>query len=382
MNNKPLISIIIPCRNEGRYIGKCLDSIIAQDYPNPHPLPPPQVGREGGRGSIEVLVVDGMSEDGTREIVGKYTDMSLRGAVVTKQPQESNGLPRSFQSLAMTIKLLDDPKKITPAAFNLGIKDSKGRVIMIISAHATYEERYVSKCVKYLNEYNADNVGGRMVTLPRDNSFIGKAIVSVLSHPFGVGNSVFRVGARQPKWVDTVFGGCYKKEVFERIGFFNESLISSQDIEFNLRLKRAGGKTLFVPEIISYYYTRSDFKSFCKNNFRNGLWAILPFKFTKIMPVSLRHLIPFIFVLSLVGTGILSFFFLPFLWLFLFVIGSYSLTNIYFSIKIALKKKNIKYLFMMPFLFLSLHLGYGLGSIWGAIKLLVLKEVRRKGDMK
>ena len=107
-----LISIIIPCRNEKEFICKCLDSVIAQDYPNPHPLPPPQVGREGGRGSIEVLVVDGMSEDGTREIVGKYTDMSLRGAVVTKQPQESNGLPRSFQSLAMTIKLLDNPGKL------------------------------------------------------------------------------------------------------------------------------------------------------------------------------------------------------------------------------------------------------------------------------
>jgi len=131
MNNKPLISIIIPCRNEGRYIGKCLDSIIAQDYPNPHPLPPPQVGREGGRGSIEVLVVDGMSEDGTRDIIRSYT-------------QE-----HSF------IRLLDNPKKITPCALNTGIKNAQGEIIMRMDAHTTYEKNYISKCMKYLDEYNA-----------------------------------------------------------------------------------------------------------------------------------------------------------------------------------------------------------------------------------
>jgi len=376
MNNKPLISIIIPCRNEGRYIGKCLDSIIAQDYPNPHPLPPPQVGREGGRGSIEVLVVDGMSEDGTREIVGKYTDMSLRGAVVTKQPQESNGLPRSFQSLAMTLKLLDNPKKITPCALNIGIKNAQGEIIVRMDAHTTYEKNYISKCIKYLKEYNADNVGGIWKIVPRQDTLVGKAITFSLSHPFGVGNAYYRYVSKDLRWVDTVPFFCCKKEVFDKIGLFNENLPRGQDMEFNLRLKRAGLKTLLVPEIISYYYAHSNFKSFCKHNFVNGLWAILPFKFTRIMPVSLRHLVPFIFALSLLSSAILSFFLPFFRGLFLLITGSYSLTNIYFSIKIALRKKNIKYLFIMPIIFLSLHLGYGLGSIVGAIKLLLpVKEI-------
>ena len=361
----PFVSIIIPCRNEEKFIGKCLDSIIAQDYP---------------KDRLEVLVVDGMSEDGTREIVERYTDMSLRArslachceqseAISARDKLRNLGIATSLPALAMTLKLLDNPKKVTPCALNIGIKNAKGEIILWMSAHSRYEKDYISKCVKYLKEYDADNVGGVMITLPRDNAFIGKAIATVLSHPFGVGNSVFRTGAKEPKWVDTVFGGCYKKEVFEKIGLFNENLINSQDIEFNLRLKKAGGKILLHPDIVSYYYTRSDFKSFCKNNFRNGLWAILPFKFTKIIPVSLRHLVPLIFVLGLFGTGILSFFFLPLRWFFLDIMGLYALTNLYFSLKVALKKKSIKYLFVTPILFTCLHLGYGLGSVWGGVRL-------------
>ena len=329
-----MVSIIIPCRNEEKFIGRCLESIIAQDYP---------------RENFEVLVTDGMSEDGTREIIEKL----------------------KIQNSEFRIQLLDNPKKITPCAFNIGVKQSKGDIVMIISAHAAYEKDYVSKCVQYSKEYNADNVGGVMITLPQDDRFIGKAIATVLSHPFGVGNSVFRTGAKESKWVDTVFGGCYKREVFEKIGFFNENLARGQDMEFNLRLKKAGGKTLLVPEIVSYYYALSDLKSFCKHNFINGLWAILPFKFSKIMPVSFRHLVPLIFVLSLLGTGILSFPLPFFLCLFLGIIGLYLLTNLYFSLKVALKKKNIKYLIVMPILFAALHFGYGFGSIWGAIRLLL-----------
>ena len=332
-----LISIIIPCRNEKEFICKCLDSVIANDYP---------------KESLEILVVDGMSEDRTREILKDYAEKY------------------SF------IKVLDNPKRITPCALNIGIKNAQGEIIMRMDAHTTYEKNYVSKCIKYLKEYNADNVGGIWKIVPRQDTLVGKAITFSLSHPFGIGNAYYRYVSKDLRWVDTVPFFCCKKEVFDKIGLFNESLVGSQDMEFNMRLKRAGLKTLLVPEIISYYYARSEFKSFCKHNFHNGIWAILPFRYTKIMPVSLRHLVPLIFVLSLIGTGILSFFFLPFLWLFLFVIGLYSLTNIYFSLKIALRKKNIKYLFIMPIIFLSLHLGYGLGSIVGAIKLLLpVKEI-------
>ena len=322
----PFVSIIIPCRNEEKFIGKCLDSILAQDYP---------------KDRLEVLVVDGMSEDGTREIVERYTDMSLRArslachceqseAISARDKLRNLGIATSLPALAMTLKLLDNPKKVTPCALNIGIKNAKGEIILWMSAHSRYEKDYISKCVKYLKEYDADNVGGVMITLPRDNAFIGKAIATVLSHPFGVGNSVFRTGAKEPKWVDTVFGGCYKKEVFDKIGLFNESLVRSQDMEFNLRLKKTGGKILLAPDIVSYYYPKSNLKDFFIHNFEDGSWVTYPLKFG-IKAFSWRHLIPLFFILGLVGTGILGIFFSPLLWLFLFVLSSYLLVNLYHS---------------------------------------------------
>ena len=328
--NITLVSVIIPCINEERYIGKCLDSLVSQDYP---------------KEKMEVFVVDGMSEDRTREVINKYVEKY------------------SF------FKLLDNPKKFTPFALNTGIRNSKGEIIIRMDAHATYIKDYISKCVKYLKEYNADNVGGTVKIIPKTNTLIAKTIALSLSNPFGVGNAYYKSGySGQPKWVDTVFGGCYKREVFKKIGLFNENLVRSQDIEFNLRLKKAGGKILLVPDIIAYYYPKSNFKEFFVHNFKDGIWAIYPLKFVKI-PLCLRHYIPFIFILSLLGTGLLGIFFPIFFWLFLFIFGSYFLVANYFSVKISTKEKDIRFLFLMPVAFACRHIGYGLGSIWGLIKI-------------
>jgi len=329
------VSIVMPCRNEAKFIGRCLDSITANDFP---------------KDRLEILVVDGASEDGTREIIRDYMKKN------------------SF------IRIIDNPKKIVPCALNIGIKSASGEIIIRMDSHATYENNYISKCIKYLHEYKADNVGGIMITIPRDNTFIGKAITTALSHRFGVGNSHYRIGSKEPRWVDDVFGGCYRREVFEKLGFFNENLICTQDIEFNRRLSNANGKIILVPEIISYYYARSDIKSFSKHNFRNGVWAILPFKYSDVMPVSWRHLVPLVFVASLISSFILSFFFSIFIWLFLFISGSYVLTNFYYSYLIASKEKSTGYFFVMPVIFASLHIVYGLGSIWGLMKVITFRR--------
>ncbi len=334
-NNLPLISIIIPCRNEEKFIGRCLDSIVEQDYP---------------KENLEVLVVDGMSEDRTRRVITQYSQ---------KYP---------------FIKLIINERKITPSALNIGIRSAKGEIIVRMDAHAVYENRYISKCVKYLSEYNVDNVGGMMITLPQQDTFVGKVIVSVLTSRLGVGNSDFRIGVKQPKETDTVFCGCYKKEIFERIGYFDENLLSSQDIEFNIRLKRSGGKIMLFPDIISYYYTRSDLLSFFRNNFRNGFWAIYPMKFVKHIPVRTRHFIPLIFVSGLFGNLILSFFSPIFIYIFLIIVAPYLLINFYFSSKIAIQKKDFRYFFVMPLVFVTLHISYGLGSVWGVIKLLLPRK--------
>ncbi len=330
--NFPLISIIIPCRNEENFIKGCLDSIIVNNYP---------------KDKLEVLVIDGMSNDKTKEIVKRYVKQY------------------SF------ISFLENHRKFTPFGLNIGIKEAKGEIIIRMDAHAIYEKDYILKCTKFLKEYNADNVGGVTEILPSENTLLRKAIALSLSNSFGVGNAYYKSGySKEPRWVDTVFCGCYKKEVFEKIGLFNENLIRSQDIEFNLRLRNAGGKILLVPSIRSYYYTRHSLKDFFLYNFKNGVWVIYSFKFVK-MPLRLRHYIPLIFVSSLLGTGLLGFFFPVFFWLILFITELYLLVNIYFSAKIAIREKNWKYFFVMPIVFAARHIGYGSGSILGIIKLFI-----------
>ena len=329
------VSVIIPCRNEEKFIGKCLDSVINNDYP---------------KDKLEVLIMDGMSEDKTREIIQQYI--------------KKYGF----------IKILDNPKKITPCALNIGIKNAKGEIIIRMDAHSVYEKNYISKCVRYLNKDKCDNVGGIWKILSKEKTLISKSIAFVSSSIFGAGNAYYRIGySKGLKWVDTVFGGCYKKEIFDKIGYFNEKLIRNQDLEFNLRLKKAGGKILLVPDIITYYYPKSNFKDFFIHNFKDGFWVIYPLKF-KIKGFSWRHLIPIIFVFSLIMLSILSIFSLFFLYLFLLEIGLYFLTNIYFTTKITLDQKNLRYFFILPFIFANRHIGYGLGSIFGLINIFIQKN--------
>lgn len=329
------VTTIIPTKNEEKYISKVLDSLIAQDYP---------------KENIEILVIDAMSVDRTRKIVKKY------------------------QQNYRFIKLLNNPNIFTPFAFNNGIKNSTGDILIFMGAHTTYSANYFSTVVKYLSEGKAECVGSIARTLPRNDTFVAKAIVLGLSSPFGVGNSYMRLGSKNVRYVDTASCPGYKREVFEKLGLFNEKLVHSQDIEFNLRLRKAGGKVLLHPGIVSYYYALSDFRSFCKNNFKNGLWAILPFKYSKIMPVSWRHLVPLAFVLSLICSIALSVFYSTLFWSFWLIFGSYLLSNVYFSIKTSKRKKNFKYILILPLIFSTLHIGYGLGSLLGMLRVIVSKQ--------
>lgn len=330
MSDLPTVSVIVPCRNEEKFIGECLESIIANDYP---------------KARIEVLVVDGMSEDGTRDIVGLLSQ---------RYPW---------------ISLLGNPKKIMPAAVNLGVLSAKGKVIMIMSAHARIHHGYISRCVECLDQYGADNVGGVMKTVPQQEGLVGQSIVASLSHRFGVGNSYFRVNSGRARWVDTVFGGCYRREVFDKVGLFNECVPHSQDMEFNRRLRRAGGKILFVPEIVCFYYARSGWKSFLRHNLRNGVFAILPLAYSDGMPVSWRHLVPLAFMTGLMGSAVLALLAKGFVWLFLAIAAAYVLANLAVSFQIAWRERDFRYLATVPFIFATLHIGYGVGSLWGALQL-------------
>jgi glycosyltransferase involved in cell wall biosynthesis len=327
--NLPFVSVIIPCRNEKLFISECLRSVAAQDYP---------------QNNIEVLVVDGMSDDGTREIIENYVEKDMR------------------------LIMLNNPGRIVPMALNIGLKKARGDIIIRMDAHNMYEKDYISNCIKYLYEYKADNVGGIWITLPGTGTLIARSIALSLSHPFGVGNAYFRIGLLAPRETDTVPFGCYRKEVFEKIGNFNESLVRNQDIEFNLRLKKSGGKVLLVPDIISYYHARSTLKSLFRQNFLNGLWVLYSLRFAKL-PFSLRHLIPLFFVMSLIGSLLLSLFPGSFLYLFAFISCLYLSVNSFFSFQLSLRH-GLKYFHALVASFAVLHISYGLGSLWGIVRLI------------
>jgi cellulose synthase/poly-beta-1,6-N-acetylglucosamine synthase-like glycosyltransferase len=327
----PFLSVLIPCRDEARFLARCLDSILANDYPPER---------------MEVLVIDGASTDGTRALIAGY-----QAAASGRKDSR--------------VRLINNPQRITPCALNHGIEAARGEIIARVDAHAAVAPDYFRRSVDLLLSSGAENVGGVMRTLPQDPGCFAGPIVAALSHRFGVGNSYFRVGADQPRWVDTVFGGCWRREVFERVGRFNPRLRRSQDMEFSLRLKALGGRTLLSPEITCDYYARTRMGPFWRHNFANGEWAVLPFLYSPVMPVRPRHLLPLLFTVAL-AWGVV---FAPWGgWPLGAVALPYALLSLGASLQIARRERSMACFFLMPLVFFSLHLSYGLGSLWGLLK--------------
>lgn len=323
------VSIIIPCRNEERFIENCINSLLNQTYPKEW---------------MEIIAVDGFSEDRTRRIIKIYSG---------KYP---------------FVRLLDNPKKYNPFALNIGIKSSKGDIIMVASGHARYENDFIEKCVGFLEKNDADGAGGILKNIPQEKTFFSKAIALCLSNFFGAGTAFYRIGSKRIREVDAFFGGCYRRETFDKVGLFNEKLIRSQDIEFNKRLKKAGGKLFLIPDAVTYYYYRSSLLGFLKHNFLDGTWLTYPLKF-KVKVFSFRHLLPLFLASALLFTVIFSFIFWWGKFLLILLLGTYISANLFFAIKIALKQ-GFKYVFLMPIVFSVRHLAYGFGSLWGLVKIL------------
>ena len=325
----PLVSVVIPCRNEVGYIGRCLDSIVANGYPHDR---------------LDVVVADGMSTDGTRDLLRDYS---------TKHP---------------FIRMVDNAARVTPAAFNTGVTSARGDLVMIMSAHATYAPHAIEKCVAYSREYNADNVGGVWKIATRGDSIMDAAVGVALGHPFGVGGATYRTGrATEPRWVDTAAYGCYRRDVFERVGLFNPKLIRGQDMEFNMRLKRIGGRTLLAPDVEITYYARSQFRDFARHNFRNGEWAVIPFFHSDVVPVSPRHLIPLVFALSLILPLLAALWWPPIAWLAALSFGAYLLVCVAASVHGARRAGRPALALVLPLVFTALHVPYGFGSLFAIL---------------
>jgi succinoglycan biosynthesis protein ExoA len=324
---RPLVSVIVAMRNEEGFIGRCLDSLAAQDYPHE---------------SLEVLVLDGRSTDNSREIVS------------------------SMVGMVPNLRLLDNEKTVSPAAFNMGINEARGEVVTIISAHCYLAPDYVSSCVEYLHETGADCVGGPIETVGESDT--ARAIALAMSSPFGVGDALFRY-SEQESYVDTLAFGAYRREVFERVGLFDEELVGSEDDEFNYRLRSEGGKLFLTPAIKSFYHGRSSFRALVQQYFRYGLGKV---RVMRRHPgqARLRHFIPALFVLCLVLSIALSFFSPWFGLLFAAIVGCYVLASLLVAASIA-RKEGWRFLLLLPLAFACLHLSYGTGFLVGVARFLI-----------
>jgi glycosyltransferase involved in cell wall biosynthesis len=318
------ISVIIPCRNEEKYISGCLESILHNDYPKEF---------------IEVFVVDGNSLDKTVNIVESYCQKYKY------------------------IQLLINQKQTAPYAMNMAIKKSRGEFIIRLDAHSEIPQNYFSELIKWSKKLNADNIGAICITNVKNQTSKSLSIIKVLTNKFGVGNSYFRIGIDKFREVDTVPFGCFRRDVFKKIGLYDTRLTRNQDIELNKRLKRNKGKIILLPHLFSIYFARETFQGIVENSFQTGLYNVLTVYFTKkISSLSLRHFIPLIFLLSLIVPLVVMIWEPIFGIISIIILMIYLSTLLTISIKLNDETTSFKYI---VFAFIVLHLSYGFGSLLG-----------------
>lgn len=335
-----MLSVIVPIYNEEKYISKCIDSILEQDYP---------------KNDLEVILVDGMSTDKTREIVAEYT---------AKYP---------------FIRLIDNPKKIVPYAMNSGIKASKGDIIIRLDGHVEYPNNYFSALVKNLKALDADNVGALCETLPCGPSAKELAIAEALSSSFGMGNSYFRIGCNEVRQVDTVPFGCFKREVFDKVGLYDNELIRNQDDELNGRIIKSGGKIYLIPSIVTKYFARDKIGKVKKMFYQYGLYKPLVNK--KLgAPATIRQFFPLVFVLGLIFGAMLSCISWIIAVMYLSVMVLYLLLACYFTFKSVKKTGKISLFLYQPLTYLVVHVSYGWGYLVGIYKILMHKPFNAESN--
>ena len=328
-----MLSVICPIYNEEKYIARCVESILAQDYP---------------REQMEVLFMDGMSTDKTRDILARYA---------AQYP---------------FIRVEDNPERIVPYAMNRGILASCGDVIIRLDAHAFYPENYFSTLVRSLEELHADNVGAVCKTLPANDTWLCKAIAMALSSSFGVGNSFFRIGTSEIKQVDTVPFGCFPRRVFDEVGLYDVDLVRNQDDELNARIIQHGGKIYLLPDLIVEYYARETIRKIYRMFYQYGLYKPLVNK--KLgAPATVRQFFPLVFVGSVLLGGILG---VVWPWVYM-VMVCVLFVYIVLGISVGLRNRepqaDWREIGVLPVVFFAVHWGYGWGYLNGLWKLLTHK---------
>ena len=315
----PVVTIVIPCRNEELFIAKVLADIIGQDYPIE---------------KIEVIIVDGHSDDKTTSVAAGFRD---------KLPQ---------------LTILDNDLKTVPHALNLAIYKATGDIIIRMDAHSEYNYDYVSKVIETFSETDADIVGGPKRAAGK--TLIQKSIAYCTSTKMGVGDSAFH-NETVKGWVDSVYLGAWKKEIFDDVGMFDTAMKRNQDDEFHYRARSKGKKIYLNPAIKSLYHPRDSFSKLFSQYFQYGLYKPLVLKKVN-SGMKIRHLVPSLFVIYLLILplliSIIGHFSLAFL-------GLYLAGLIYFSF---VNQLSIAGKFISPIVYVIIHISYGLGFILGLSK--------------
>ena len=234
MNSFPLVTLILPIRNEALYIERSMKAITTQDY----------------LGKMEILIVDGMSTDGTRQMVNEF---------IGQYPQ-------------FHIQIFDNQKKIVPIGMNIAIRQAKGDILIRVDGHTIIAFDYVRQCVEHIQQDGVDGVGGFVNSL--GESSMAKAIAIGMSSPFGVGNSMMRTVSGRNMLADTVPFPAYTRQIIEKVGLYDEELVRNQDDEYNYRIRMTGGKILLADDVHYQYYTRTSFTGLWKQYFQYGFWKV------------------------------------------------------------------------------------------------------------
>ena len=319
----PVVSVIIPMRNEERYIEGCLRSLAAQEYP---------------RDRLEVLLVDGASTDRSREAAERVA--------------AREGLP---------LTVIENPDRTTACGLNLGIARARGEVIVRIDAHAEAGSGFLREAVSVLRESGADVVGGPIDSAGR--GLVGRAIAAAMSSPFGVGSAVFRYSHREQE-TDTVAFPAYRRDVFQRAGLFAEDVDGGEDDEFHFRLGELGARILLTPRITTIYHPRESLAGLWRQYFGYGrakvrVLALHPSK------ARARHLIPAAFATALaVSATAAAALRGPFLAAPAVAVGAYGVASLAASVAVA-RRRGWRLLPVLPVAFACLHMGYGLGFLSG-----------------
>ena len=320
------VAIVIPTLNEERFISRCLNSIIKQTYEFE---------------KMDVMIIDGGSNDKTKDIVAEY------------------------QKSHQNIRFIENKKKIQSVAFNIGFKKSTAPYIIRLDAHAEYDSKYISLCIENLKQdEKRGNVGGRWNILPFNQS-IWAQTNAILNHSrFGIGGAAFRV-SNEAHNTDSVPFGAFPRKIIEKIGGMREDLPRGEDNEYNSRIRKAGYKIFFDPNIISSYFARPTLGASCKQMYANGN-SIGYLYYIDREAIGIRHLVPLLFVVSGLFCIIISVLWSPFCYVFCGGLALYLIADAMASIMGA--KDNVKCTLPLFILFFCVHVSYGIGTIAGLIK--------------